>query len=92
VILWLEWDDVNERHLAEHGIRPSEVRQTIGNRHITVPNPNAGAGRELLIGETNGGRILTISIEPTDDVGTWRPITGWSSTPEERKLFERNVR
>lgn len=86
-IFWLTWDENNEQHLAEHGVVPREVRELLGNEHVTTANPAGGRDRVLLIGRTNGGRFLTISMERTDDPGTWKPITGWTSTPPERRLL-----
>ena len=90
-IYFLEWDDENEEHLARHGLTPGLVRQVLANRHITVENPKQEE-RVLLIGETHGGTLVTISLAPTRDPGTWRPVTGWSATEAERKLFRRHVR
>jgi uncharacterized DUF497 family protein len=92
-IYLLEWDDENEQHLARHGIQASEVRQILSNRHVTMRNPrDEDEGRVLLIGETHGGRILTVSLAPTSDDATWRPVTGWLATDEEKTRFERAVR
>jgi uncharacterized DUF497 family protein len=92
-IYFLEWDEQNEEHLARHGIQPSEIRQILSNRHVTTPNPrNEEEGRVLLIGVTHGGRVLTVSLAPTSDEATWRPVTGWLATDEEKTRFERAVR
>jgi hypothetical protein len=47
------------------------------------------AKRLLLIGRTDGGRLLTLVIERTADPTTWLIVTGWSSTGAERKILER---
>ena len=85
------WDEDNETHLAEHGITAAEVRQLLWNRHVTKPNPRA-EGRITLIGETNGGRVLSVALDPTLDSGTWRPVTGIEANEDERGLFERYCR
>jgi hypothetical protein len=41
----------------------------------------------LLIGCTDGDRVLTLVIERTVDPTTWLIVTGWSSTEVERKLL-----
>jgi len=79
-IYYLEWDDDNEAHLAGHRISAAEVRQILGNRHLTMPNQRA-EGRITLIGQTNGGRILVMALDPTDDAGTWRPVQDSRPTP-----------
>lgn len=77
--------------MSEHGITPAEVREMLWNRHLTKPNPRA-EGRVTLIGATNGGRILSVSLDPTDDGGTWRPVTALPADDEERGLFDRYCR
>lgn len=83
----LEWDVQNEDHLSQHRIKPSEVRELLWNTHLTKSNPAGGAGTLLLIGSTNGGRTLTVSVAPTLDATTWRPVTGWDSTSDEATLL-----
>ena len=48
--------------MARHGVSAAEVVQVIANRHVTVPNPRGEAGSIPLIGETDGGRLLTIPL------------------------------
>jgi hypothetical protein len=38
----------------------------------------------LLIGETDGGRLLTVPIAPTDDPTTWRPEQQAATSPRRR--------
>ena len=42
-----------------------------------------------MIGNTDGGRVLTLVIEQTIDPTTWLIVTGWSATDAERNLLER---
>lgn len=90
-IYFLEWDDENEEHLGSHGISPSEARELLSNCHITVLNPRAER-RITLIGRTDGGRILSMALDATEDPGTWRPVTGIEATPAERRLLVRYCR
>ena len=83
---------------VEHMARatPNEVRQLLANAHITTNNPAdsnpSGRGeRRLLIGRTDGGRVLTVVIEATLDPTTWLPVTAWDSDPVERKILERGI-
>lgn len=63
------------------------------NRHITRRNPKGGpAGRIQLIGETHGGRVITLILDPTRDAAVWRPVTGWDAAADETELFERYAR
>ena len=53
---------------VEHMARatPNEVRQLVANAHVTTDNPADPSGeRRLLIGRTDGGRVLTVVIEAT---------------------------
>ncbi len=86
----LEFDEANEEHLARHGIRTREVRQILENRFLTRRNPKSPDGI-LVLGRTNGGRYLTVVMAPTSDPVRWRPITGWDSDVEERRLIRKYV-
>jgi uncharacterized DUF497 family protein len=83
--------DVALDKLAARGISAEEVAQLPRNPHITVRNPRAAepGKRVLLIGATDGGRLLTVVIERTADPATWLVITGWASTAAERNLLGR---
>jgi hypothetical protein len=83
--------DVALDKLGERGISAVEAEQLPRNRHTTAGNPREGAdpgARLLLIGYTDGGRLLTLVIERTADPTTWLIVTGWSSTEAERKILE----
>lgn len=82
-----EWDEGNAGHVAEHGITDIEIDQMLSNQHLVVPN----RGREprmFLLGQTDGGRILTVVVEPTRIDGTWRPITAWDANASEKKRLK----
>ncbi|MGZ6692925.1 MAG: hypothetical protein ACXVHQ_36650 [Solirubrobacteraceae bacterium] len=86
-IYFLEFDDDNTEHLGQHGIAPEEVEQLTGNPYVTARNARGPENRIFMIGQTDGGRMLTIVLEATHDEVIWRPITGWSSTAREQKLL-----
>jgi hypothetical protein len=78
--------------LATRGISPAEVEQMPRNEHVTVRNPRDGSEpgrRRLLVGETDGGRVLTLVIARTVEPTTWLVVTGWSATAAERNLLGR---
>ena len=66
-----------------------DARQVPRNAHVIVRNPHetSPGKRRLLIGRTDGGRALTLVIEQTVDPTTWLIVTGWDSSPRERKLL-----
>jgi uncharacterized DUF497 family protein len=87
---------VTEVGLAKLGARQisaEEAAQVPRNRHAVVRNPRAGASpgrRRLLIGATDGGRILTLVIEQTVEPTSWLIVTGWNATAAERTIMESN--
>ncbi|HJZ36466.1 MAG TPA: hypothetical protein VJ204_09365 [Solirubrobacterales bacterium] len=85
----LDASDVARMKLGARGISVEEARQLPHNRHQLEPNPRAPKGdehRSLLIGRTDGGRILTLVVEPTSDPISWVIVTGWTASPRERKV------
>ncbi len=83
--------DVALDKLGARGISAGEAEQVPRNRHAMVRNPRSGGKpslRLLLIGRTDGGRVLTLVVERTVDPTTWVVVTGWSSTERERRLLE----
>jgi uncharacterized DUF497 family protein len=75
--------------LGARGITTHDARQIPSNAHVVVRNPHdtSPGKRRLLIGRTDGGRALTLVIEQTVDPTTWLIVTGWDSSPRERKLL-----
>jgi hypothetical protein len=83
--------DVALDKLGARGISAEEVEQLPRNHHVTARNPRERADpgkRILLIGHTDGGRLLTVVIQRTADPTTWLIVTGWSSTVAERKILK----
>lgn len=87
-VYFLEFDDENTEHIAQHGIAPEEIEQMTGNAYVTARNVRGPENRIVMIGRTDGGRTLTIVLEATRDEVVWRPVTGWESTASERKLLQ----
>lgn len=85
-------DENNLAEMGRHGVSKTEVAQVISNRHIAAPNARGEAGSVLLIGETDGGRVLTIPLAPTDDPTTWRPATAFDASRHQRTIFRQRVR
>lgn len=77
--------------LGARAISAEEAAQLPRNQHVTVRSPRegdeAGGRRRLLIGRTDGGRVLTLVIERTVHPTTWLIVTGWSATDAERKIL-----
>lgn len=80
-------DEHNLAEMARHGVSESEVLQVMWNRHLTARNPRGEPGGILMVGETNGGRVLTIPLAPTDDPSTWRPATAFDASRDQYNLL-----
>jgi hypothetical protein len=71
--------------LGRRGISAVEARQLPRNPYRMAPNPRErGLPKQLrrrliLVGETNGGRTLTLVVERTPEPTDWLVITGWDS-------------
>jgi len=82
--------------LGMRGIAVAEAEQTIWNLHVIVrnrrgsPERRQSDTRRLLIGQSDANRVLTLVIEGTVEPTTWLLITGWDSTPAERKILGRS--
>ncbi len=82
-------DAVTEK-LGARAISTDEALETLQNERVIGENPAGKAsGRRFLFGRTSGGRYLTFVIEPTLDPTTWLVVTGWESTPAQRKILGR---
>ena len=88
----LSFDEHNEREMARHGVTWDEVDALKWNRNILLRNPRGEPGSALLVGETDGGRLLTVPLAPTDDPTTWRPATAFDAGRHHRTLFDRRHR
>jgi len=92
VVAELIFDEHNVAEMARHGVTRRDVDQLSWNRSIIAENPRGETGSVLLIGETNGGRLLTVPLAPTDDPTTWRPATAYDASRHHRALFDRRYR
>lgn len=92
VVAELVIDEHNRSEMARHGVAHHEVDQLLWNRNVIVPNRRGRAGSMLLVGETDGGRLLTVPLVPTPDPTTWRPATAFDASPHQRWLFDRRHR
>jgi hypothetical protein len=82
------------KKLGTRGISRREVEQLINNRYVIAPNRGRrrrGARRirtrRIVVGRTNGGRMLTLVVQRTPEPTSWTVVTGWNSTKPERKML-----
>jgi uncharacterized DUF497 family protein len=75
--------------LGARAISIEETHSVPRNANVVVRNPHSDppGKRRLLIGRTDGGRLLTLVIERTTDPTTWLVVTGWDATVRERRLL-----
>jgi hypothetical protein len=75
--------------LGARAISLEEAHTILRNASVVVRNPHSNplGKRRLLIGCTDGGRVLTLVIEGTTDPTTWLVVTGWDATTRERRLL-----
>lgn len=92
VVSDLIFDEHNEREMGRHGVVRFEVDGVVWNRHLVSDNPRGEQGSVMLIGETDGGRLLAVPLAPTDDPTTWRPATAFDASRHHRALFDRRHR
>ncbi len=87
----LLFNDVALAKLARRGIAMSEVAQLPRNGTLVTRNAHPRVpGSRLLIGPTDGGRMLTVVIEPDRaDDATWHVRTAWDASARERSAYHR---
>lgn len=92
VVTDLVFDEHNEAEMARHGVVRHDVEQVKWNRNLLLRNHRGRPGSVLLIGETDGGRLLIVPLVPTVDPTTWRPATAFDAGRHHRALFDRRYR
>jgi uncharacterized DUF497 family protein len=86
------FDKHNIAEMARHGVSQPEAEQLIWNRNVIAANPRGRPGSVMLIGETDGGRLLTVPLAPTSDPSAWRPATAFDASRHQRSIFDRRYR
>ena len=90
-ILQLKAGDVARAKLGARGISVAEARQLLHNRNAVIRNPRRrrwNDDRQMLVGQTDGGRVLTLVVERTFDPISWVIVTGWTADSRERKVID----
>ena len=84
--LWPRWDAWSEEHIARHGVDRYEVEEVARNApHVT----RGRGGTYRMIGQTDGGRFLTVYVVPRGD-GDYYVVTARDAMPNERRTFRRH--
>jgi len=80
--------------LGARGVSVDETQQILDNRYVILRNPGRRRrdapqrARRLVVGQTAGGRTLTLVVERTLEPSTWLIVTGWDATDRERKMLD----
>jgi len=83
-----DWDQHNEKHLAQHGISRDDAEHVLLGNHILVEYQMDGnEQRWVAVGMTRTGHILNIVFTVRGE--TVRPITGWVADSETADLYIR---
>jgi len=81
-----EFDEFNLRHLAAHGPDAALIWDVWLDEPVVVPDRPRHSGTHLLVGKDVFGTLWTIAIVRVDDeLGLWRPITGFPTEREDER-------
>lgn len=77
VINELLWNKKNIAHIAEHNILPSEVEEVCQGDRI---ERKGYKNRLFLVGPTGKGRMLSVVLDATDELGVYYPVTAYKAS------------
>jgi len=81
-----DWDESNISHIARHNVCREEAEQVVINGFVEIEYQFINEEeRFLIVGRTNRGRFLTLSL--TSRGAGIRPITAWDSTSKEEAAY-----
>lgn len=81
-----DWDDQNEKHLANHAISRLDAEDVLTGNHILLEYQVEGhEQRWVAVGAARSGRILNIVFAVRGEA--MRPITGWVADKETAALY-----
>jgi uncharacterized DUF497 family protein len=72
--LWLEGEDGNIEHIAEHGLTPADIEHVMEN--FIAERTSRSSGRPVRFGYTLDGRYIAVVFEWLDDVTVY-PVTAY---------------
>jgi uncharacterized DUF497 family protein len=84
-IRWIEWSNESRDHIALHGVTTEEVEDVAFGEHHAR---RGREGRYQLIGQSAGGRYITVFIVPTRIAREeYYVVTAREATERERRQF-----
>lgn len=72
--LWLEGDDGNIEHIAEHGLTPADIEHVVED--FEEETVSRSSGRPMRLGYTSDGRYIAVVFEWIDHVTVF-PVTAY---------------
>ena len=84
VVRRLSWDPRNVAHIARHQVTPDEVEQVCRGRPVVL---GRFGGRLILIGSTQGGRMLAAMLDP-EGGDVYSPVTARPASRQERRYYQ----
>lgn len=80
-----EWDEHNTAHIARHDVTPAEVEQVFANGARYLKTDEKPEVRDLVIGETDKGRVLIVSWTKRGTLA--RTVTAYPANRKARKVY-----
>ena len=85
-----EWDDYNSgKNLIKHDVSDNEIEQVFANPYVILRH-NKYEDRRIVLGKTNGGRCLFISIQHISQT-CCRPIHARDMEPYETEKYKKTI-
>lgn len=82
-LIWERW---NVAHIARHNVSPDEAEEVCHGDPLVL---QTYAGRLLLIGRTNTGRMLAVVLGPQGR-SVFYPVTARPASRRERALYQQS--
>lgn len=80
----LIWDNWNTEHIKKHSVTITEIEEVYKNKHKKIQSYSS---RNLLLGKTSQGRLLTIILATTSQNETY-VVSARDQSKKERKIYE----
>jgi hypothetical protein len=93
VIALLNFNETAVEKLGARDIAPEDIEQITANRYVALRNPRPRVdGSILLIGTTDGGRLLTVVLNPVAaDSSEWDVATAWDASPAQAARYRKDA-
>lgn len=88
----LVFDDSNEEKALAHGVTKRQMLQVLDNNPWIGPNRKDRRAPFVMIGLDDGGKCITVPLEPTGDATIWRPVTAHGCKKADAVQLERRSR